>query len=150
MNKNTEKENEREKERENQNLSNEIYIKCINIQGLTKQKYLEIEREIDNKTIMCLVETQEKFEKIIERDNLEKHVSRRKMEDKKGGGIMILKKKDNNIKIEKIKNEHPDILATQCQTGNLEFVLMVTYISCNPKENLKIYEEIDKILKKKY
>ena len=99
MNKNIEKEIEREKQRENKNLSNEIYIKCINIQGLTKQKYLEIEKEIDNKTIMCLVETQEKFEKIIERDNLEKHVSRRKMEDKKGGGIMILKKKDNNIKI---------------------------------------------------
>ena len=130
------------------NVCNELHIKCINIQGLTKQKYLEIERDIDDKTITCLVETQEKFEKIIERENLEKYVSRRKMEDKKGGGIMILKKKDSNIEIEKIRDGHPDILLAQCKVGNLEFILAVTYISCNPKENSKIYEAIDKILNK--
>lgn len=114
---------------------------------MTKQKYLEIEREIDNKTIMCLVETQEKYEKITERENLEKLVSRRKIKDKKGGGIMILKRQ-NNIKIEKLKEHHPDILLTQCQAGNLNFILLVTYISCNPKENNEIYEEIDKIINK--
>ena len=97
---------------------------------------------------MCLVETHEKYEKIIERENIEKHVSRRKIEEKKGGGIMILKKKDSYIKVEKILEEHPDILLTKCQAGNLEFILAVIYISCNPKENVKIYETIDRLLNK--
>ena len=97
---------------------------------------------------MCLVETQEKYNKITERENLEKIVSRRKIEDKKGGGIMLLKRKNNGIKLDKLKEIHPDILTVKCQIGNMNFILITTYIKCNPKENKDIYDAINRILKK--
>ena len=71
------------KTKEKTDLCNNIHIKCLNVQGITQNKYLEIEREIDKNTIMCLTETQEKYNKITERKDLEKLVSRRKTEEKK-------------------------------------------------------------------
>ena len=51
---------------------------------MSRQKYLEIiERKINDWKITCLVETQGKYNRLIEEENIEKINSRREMKDKK-------------------------------------------------------------------
>ena len=79
----------------------------INIQGLTKAKYLEVEdilNEENTNNIVCITETQQKIDKTVESKGVKKHIAMRNMDDKKGGGLMILYREEEKmeLKIEKI------------------------------------------------
>lgn len=68
-------------------------ISLINIQGLTQVKAVEIEQLFEEHDILCLTETQQKFEKVNFSRDVGYITSMRDMQDKKGGGLMILYKK---------------------------------------------------------
>ena len=65
----------------------------VNAQGLTNLKLIELQELVDNKTILCLTEIQQKVDKLNSNVDLDKFLSMRKLGSKKGGEIMILKKK---------------------------------------------------------
>ena len=63
--------------------------------------------------------------------------------DKKGGGISILYKKNEDIEVEEITSIHPDIFVGKVKIGNYNFKVIVTYISTNDfNRNNVIYNEI--------
>ena len=87
-----------------------INIKYVNIQGLTKAKSAEIEKLIESdKDIICLSETQQKFDK-IEVDNTLSTISEmRDLKDKKGGGLMMIFKNNSHIELKKEVSRNKDI-----------------------------------------
>ena len=128
------------------NLRSNIRIKFINIQGLTNIKYLEIEQLIDRDTIMCVIETQQKIDKLNIRNDLEKLTSMRKLNSKKGGGLMLLKKIDTEIEILESNILHEDCFMVTCKKNNLKFYLVIVYMSCHSNENKVLTNAIDKFL----
>ena len=132
------------------NLRSLLRIKFINIQGLTYQKYLELEELIDDDTILCVTETQQKIDKLNIRKNLIKITQMRKKESKKGGGLMIITKQNSNIEIEDIKTLHEDCLQMQVKFGNLNFKLITVYMSCHHKENKELNNQIERAIQQNY
>lgn len=115
---------------------NSIELCLINIQGLTKQKLMEIESNISEKKIYFLTETQQKYDKLMVSKGLSKVESNRDMKDKKGGGLMIIY--NNNIfEIEKMETEHKDILYTSWKLHNLELRIILVYFSSGNTEEDK-------------
>ena len=105
-----------------------LQIKLLNIQGLTKVKAIELESLFGNNDILCLTETQQKMEKINFSKNVKYVTSMRDVEEKKGGGLMILYK-NGNILMKKIETIHKDILIIQCQIYGLELRMILIYMS---------------------
>ena len=104
-----------------------LHINLINIQGLTEVKMLEIQELIDNDSIMCLTETQQKFDKHNIKNDIDKYVSMRKIESKKGGGLMILKKKESQVEVEDVFTLHEDCMGIKCRFHGFKFILLNTY-----------------------
>lgn len=128
--------------REETNI-NRYVIKCINVQGLTNQKYSEIYEEIEEGVIMCLTETQKKFNNIRIGEHLEIVESMREMEDKKGGGLMILYEEREYLSIEKKENGHRDCLEVRGNFGGEVVNLTVVYLRTGSgREELEKNREI--------
>lgn len=83
-------------------LSGSIFIKAINIQGLSKVKVKEIEDLIDENSILCLTETHKKIRDVNFDKNMTILEQMRESKDRKGGGIMILYQQDKYIRLEKV------------------------------------------------
>ena len=105
-----------------------LQIKLLNIQGLTKVKAIELESLFWNNDILCLTEAQQKMEKVNFSKNVKYVTSMRDVEEKKGGGLMILYK-NGNILMKKIETIHKDILIIQCQIFGLELRMILIYMS---------------------
>ena len=61
-------------------------IKILNIQGLTNEKYTELQEELKEKTILCMTETQKKVDNIKRGEKIGAYSSSmRQKEEKKGG-----------------------------------------------------------------
>ena len=65
-------------------------VKLLNIQGLTNEKYGEIHYEVEHYILICLTETQKKIDNIRVEENIKVISSMRRMDEKKGGGLMLL------------------------------------------------------------
>ena len=100
-------------------------VKYVNIQGLTNIKMCEIEKLIDNNTIMCLTETQLKINKIKVSESLRQAASMRDLKDKKGGGIVVFWRKDSEIEIEEIQTKIKDMLYVKCKIRNKHFYMVI-------------------------
>ena len=95
----------RRKENEQQ-----IEIKLINIQGLSKHKVIEIENLVKHQTLLCLTEIQRKIDKIKWNKDYTIYSSMRRKEDKKGGGLMIIHKNDQNFDMQQEQGNNKDLL----------------------------------------
>ena len=126
-------------------MGGELKILFINVQGLTKSKLLELQEFVDYRTILCLAETQHKFDKLNVREDLEKYICMRNLNSKKGGGIMVIKKKDTNIKVKNVFSIHEDCMIIECQVRGLKFKLVTTYFQSND-ENDKIASQLKTFL----
>ena len=100
-------------------VGNELKILFINVQGLTKPKLLELQEFVDNRTILCLAETQHKYDKLNVRGDIDKYVCMRSISSKKGGGLMVLKRKDTNIQFDNIYSLHEDCMIIDCKIKGL-------------------------------
>ena len=76
----------------------EIIVKVVNVQGLTKTKGMEIEELINDNSIVCLTETQKKIRDVNFSETFEVIDNMREEKDRKGGGIMVLYRKDRIAK----------------------------------------------------
>ena len=138
VNKNCNEENEKDK----------LELSLINIQGLTQQKQLEIEGQITPNTIMCLTETQHKYIKVNISNNITEIHSHRDKSDRKGGGLSIMMTKNVNNTIEKVDNIHSDILHAKLKIQQLNFTIILVYMSANDNNrNNIIQKKINTILR---
>ena len=107
-----------------------LNIKYVNIQGLTKAKMAEIEKLIDSdKVIICLTETHQKIDNITLDDSLLNISEMRDSMDKKGGGLMIVYKKNNHILLQKEASRNKDILTVKGKIYGREVILVLVYFS---------------------
>ena len=72
-----------------------VTFQVINIRGLTKTKYSEIEntffgKEAESINFLCLTETQQKYEKVKVHKDLQSYSAMRVRGDKKGGVIQVI------------------------------------------------------------
>ena len=107
-----------------------LNIHLLNVQGLTRAKQVEIEELIKEKgSIICLTETQQKYDKITWTDSFGKVEKMRDVSDKKGGGLLILFKLNDWFKLEQIETKNADVLyATIKASGSVLHIILV-YLS---------------------
>lgn len=124
-----------------ENLDINFRIKVINIQGLTKVKVHEIEDMMkDQKSIICLTETQQKYEKIQFTKGIMKKESMREKDDKKGGGITILYPEKDLLELEVVSSQSRDILDVKGKflKGKIDIRIIAVYFSVqNNQEDKK-------------
>ena len=112
-------------------------IKLLNIQDLTQVKAIEIEIILTKNGIICLTETQQKWEKINFSQDIIYITSMRSMQDKRGG-VMVLWKYDDSITLTQVDVAQSDILIVQCKIQSTTFTLVRVYMSVNDYNRNKI------------
>ena len=122
------------------NNSINLNLKLVNVQGLTKIKAVELEQLINNNTILCLTETQQKWQTVNFSNEISQIYSMRKITDRKGGGLMILKK-GKEINIKKIESKSEDVLTAECESHKVKFTIILIYMSVNDNSRNKLIEE---------
>ena len=127
-------------------------MKYINVQGLSRDKFIEIENTIEKSEIYLLSETQQKIDKLKINENIINVSSMRNLNEKKGGGLMILFRRDNIFKIdyEKVETKSKDLLHVDFKIGAEKIKVILVYFSVHNSEinvkNRTIYEEISNII----
>ena len=128
-------------------------IQLLNIQGLTSTKKHEIEdliiiQERKGTVITGLVETHQTEDRHNWHDNLEVIERRRETTDKKGGGIMMIQRKNSGVNL---KMRNADILVTDGTIGRVKTKIIIVYMSTgntseSNERNRRIREELEEIL----
>ena len=100
--------------------------------------------------IVCLTETQHKQEKIQFEDSIVSINQMRERKDKKGGGLMILYKKNKKIELTKVVNRNKNILEVEgkCLGQKIRFILVyfdVKQYKSGGERNEKIKKEVERI-----
>ena len=108
----------------------EFMIDLINVQGLTDLKAYEIGKLLEGRKhrIIGLVETHEKYKRVDWMDGVKEIAQRREMSDKKGGGLLLLTRDGDDIKLEKAEEDCKDILVGNVSVGGWELKLVLTYL----------------------
>ena len=105
-------------------------VNLINIQGLTKQKLTVLEQMFNSTCdVLCLTETRQRYDRLDVDKNLIKLENMRKGQDKKGGGLMVIYKSNNNIKFDVIPSRNADILDVQGTIAANEIRIILVYMS---------------------
>ena len=121
----------------------------INVQGITQAKVIDIEKLLEDNCVMCLTETQEKVRKVKISDNIEVMESMREVQDRKGGGIMVLHRKNKNVSMHRQENRLKDYLFIKGNLFGLNIGIIVVYFSVHDKERNKgLRKEIEEIIGK--
>ena len=127
-----------------------VYL--INVQGLTLNKKIEIERIISENgecvNIVAVVETQMKYRKMDWSKGIEMVDKIRKEQDKKGERLLIAAGGDRCI-FDKLSNVSEDLLIVRVKTVGFEVVIFVIYLDVKDRErNRKIDEDVERNLEK--
>ena len=130
-------------------------VKLINIQGLTKEKGVEVEelllKENDYEiNILCLVETHQKYKKVDFSDDVINVDKMRKLEDKKGGGLTVLMNRNSFCELNEQECKNSDILLVNAIIKNVTIKLILVYVDVKDKLRYEILmrqldSELDKI-----
>ena len=99
---------------------------------------------------MCLTETQKKISDTTFKDDVVIIENMREKQDKKGGGLMMLYRKDQGIKLTKMQTKSKDMIFTTWKIGRWEINIIMIYFSVNDKEsNNEMKKEIERIIEGK-
>ena len=105
-------------------------VNLINTQGLTKHKLMELKKcLVQTVIVLYLTETHQRYDKLDIDRNLVKVDSMRKGQDKKGGGLMIIYKKNSSIKLDVIPSRSADILDVQVTIAGRKVRIILVYMS---------------------
>ena len=114
----------------NTNLkTSKFSVNLLNVQGLTQDKIVEIDEKMTSNMLFCLVETQLTRKKFRRRNYMREITKMRKLDDKKGGGLMITWKEDPGITVEEIITDHDDILAVRTDVCKIKFNIILVYMA---------------------
>ena len=125
-------------------------INLINTQWLSQMKFMDIDNllQSDDMSIMCLVETHMNTNNVKMANNVKFINKMRKIEDTKGGGLMIAWINDN-FEIQETEHIHADIISAKTKFKTLEFHIILVYISTNNQgRNDILYKKIIFLLNK--
>ena len=128
----------------------QIELKLINIQGLSKHKVIEVENLVNQQTILCLTETQQRVDITNWNNDYTTYVSMRGKEDKKGGGLMMLHRNDEIFDLhQETTGSNKDILIVRGKLKGRCVTIILVYLSVVKGEeerkcNLQIKNEIKK------
>ena len=129
-----------------------ITIQTVNIQGMNEMKKYEIEKLTErNNVITGVIETHLKEDRFNWNQEYEIYEQRREKGDKKGGGLLILHRKQDDIDMEKIETGHQDVLAIKGKLkGKIVTIILVYMATGSTQEsrqrNTKIHDKINKII----
>ena len=132
--------------------SKHITIHLLNIQGLTRAKQIEIEDLAkQNGVLVCLTETQQKYDKIALTKGISKVERMRDVLDKKGGGLLIAFKENSWLQVDRMKTKNADLLYAIVKACNTAVHLVLVYFSIPNKQedkarNKELRKEIETIL----
>ena len=106
------------------------------MQGLTASKGVEITglMESDKPKLVCLVETHQTRDNLHMNSKIKYLAKYRTLNDTKGGGVLLLWNEKFNFRIVEINTENPDILEVSVNIDDLDFTLVITYLSTNNEE----------------
>ena len=122
------------------------------MQGLTRGKLFEVEEILKNQCdVICLTETHQKTEKLEISKGIEKVECMRKLQDKKGGGLLVLWKQ--KFKAIGHSTKSSDILHVEFRVKMTSFHIILVYFSVANKEedrirNKQMRKEVEKIVGK--
>lgn len=135
--------------------SEKLEINVINVNGLTKGKYAEIEKTFLEKelNIVCITETKLLQEKILLGKNIEHFTVMREENDTKGGGLMILHKKSDKLSFNKVDSGHKDILVIEGKCNNQKIKIILVYFGVKKTKkandaNDEMRKKVEKIMNK--
>ena len=146
--------------KEKKQIFETINIKLVNIQGLTQEKYTNLEEAYLEKgcghNIVCLTETQKTVDNIRMGSNIVSHNAMRdiKSDEKKGGGLMLIHRKNHKINFEKVENKNKNLLEMEGKCYDLKVRIVLAYFDSDKskeggqKRNKAIKSEIDKAMEK--
>ena len=88
---------------------NRVQVALLNVQAMTKAKKYEIQNSIENErgilNIVALVETHIRDDRYDWGNEWVQYEQRRSANDKKGGGLMIVHRRSDHIKLVTISRE---------------------------------------------
>ena len=108
---------------------------------------IEIEDNMDKETIYFLTETHKRDNSIRIKDDTKCIHKTREIDDKKGGGLMMLWKSELEMKSREVSNKIKDILITENIIGRYKFYSVLVYMSVTDyKLNQEIMREIVRLV----
>ena len=131
-----------------------VIFQVLNIRGFNKGKYTELEnmffQDSDVINIVCLTETQHKYEKVLIHKDLRSFTAMRNAKDKKGGGIQVILPRVKQIRLNKVENENKDLLELEGELFGIDFRMIVVYFDSKKYgEGRKRNYRLSKILEDK-
>lgn len=88
---------------------------------------------MDENNIGCLSETLKKIRDVNFSNNIVIIEQMREINDKKGGGLMILHKNNEDIHFDKLESRNQDIFVAQGNIRGWEFKIVLICLSVNKK-----------------
>ena len=126
-------------------------VSLLNVQGLTNEKYTEIQERIGEKTLMFLTETQKKVNDIRVGEGYTCINKMRNTNQMKGGGLMALFRESEDFHFEEQETINSEYLHIRGRIGAVKAAIILAYLRTGTGEevrqwNQKIALEIQKIL----
>ena len=116
-------------------------MKLINIQGLTNAKMielLEILQEKDGETcILFMTETQQKFRRVDFGDKFVQLEKMRDVNDKKGGGLMVVMRQMSESSIEELRCADSDVLRLMISIHPYKLNVFLVYIDGKSNQRME-------------
>jgi len=129
-----------------------LTIGLLNVQCLTDLKSVEVARLLGERCenecrVIGLVETHEKYKRVEWMDGVEMVTEMRDMSDKKGGGLMLVKRSDDCLIMEKVESGSRDVMMSSLKMNGLEIRLLLVYLDTRDDgRNERIYQKLDEVM----
>ena len=132
-----------------------LFFRIMNVGGLNEKKLTLIknaflgEEKVHN--IICMTETQNRYEK-VDVSNLISYTKMRKKNKRKGGGLQIIMRDCKGVDFEEEKQKNEEILVIEGKCFGMEMKVILVYFDVRKNEegrknNKKIKTDIETIIK---
>lgn len=95
---------------------------------MTNEKLSEVYQEIQTHSILCLTETQKKIDNIRTSDQIKVISKMREVDERKGGGLMVLYREEEDFYFEKVAGGWNDCLDLRGKMGKENINMSIVYL----------------------
>ena len=121
----------------------------INVQGLTQLKWCELSAVIDGDDcgkLLAITETQKKYENFSISESYKYVTSMRGMQDKRGGGLMVVARAEE-IEMEKKECNNPDVMVVGVEWQGWKFRMILVYMDVQEEaRNIRIRNRVREVV----
>ena len=115
------------------------------------EKAIELEELLtdEEEVVLCLTETQQKYLKVEFSNALVRLDKMREINDKKGGGLTVLMKKQNGVLLQEIECEDWDVMRVEIKSRSTLLNILLVYVDGKTKSRAeKTYKCLNKEIEK--